>query len=498
MIHILKKNTDFDNMRNRMTIKNIPRQYQISIIAVVVLIILTVWYSVSISTQQTNLQNEIAYMQFSQKSLVPTSLCEELKQPTSNQNIKPFSNDVDEFMKFSTTCYKGRKLNSIEDIIYFINLLKISKMPLCRNTYKLVERIYQVRLKYTTIAISDTFMLKVSKWLKGNKEMIKATKNQSLIFIDNLYTYESVVFNPVRSNRPGVSAGNVKLYIDKLVNDTSKSCDFCSYKNYTATDTFGYMNSDYSVVVSNTFKIEKYHGMVLFKQHNPVDFDQLQFIDAIHLALQWYDRTHKLLPDHKYRVMYWDILPKASASQIHPHMHLTLGDYSYYAKWNQLYHAGLKYTSNEGLNYWKDLLQVHAALALSFSYKEASLMVYLTPQKDYEVIIISKKPCLHFFQLAYHTIRSFMDDLQQYSLSMSYVFPKITSSVNDQSKQELPMMLRIITRGPADNTRSDVSSFDLFGTPNVNKDPFKVMEDLQKSLSRRTKEEFKYPGWTFD
>ncbi len=31
---------------------------------------------------------------------------------------------------------------------------------------------------------------------------------QTLVFVDNLYTQESVVFNPVRSRRPGASGGD--------------------------------------------------------------------------------------------------------------------------------------------------------------------------------------------------------------------------------------------------------------------------------------------------
>lgn len=110
-------------------------------------------------------------------------------------------------------------------------------------------------------------------------------------------------------------------------------------------------------------------------------------------------------------------------------------------------------------------------------------MAYITPQKDFEVIVISHKPCLDFFRLVFFTIRTFMDDLEQYALSMGFVFPKRGTKYTDNGN-ELPMMVRIVSRGSADMARSDISSFDLFGTPNVNKDPFKVIESLRKSLKK--------------
>lgn len=130
------------------------------------------------------------------------------------------------------------------------------------------------------------------------------------------------------------------------------------------------------------------------------------------------------------------------------------------------------------------MICVHA-VSLFYRFGSASVMAYLTPQKDFEVIVISQKPCLDFFRLVFFTVRTFMDDLEQYALSMGFVFPK--RGVLFSNGNELPMMVRIVSRGSADMARSDISSFDLFGTPNVNKDPFKVIASLQKSLDEKWK-----------
>ena len=284
----------------------------------------------------------------------------------SSKHVIKFSNDVLKYEDFRRLCYRNTDPKSIGDLNVYIKMLKKRRHLLCHHQYKLFNYVYQLRIKYTTIKISEPFLVKVKKWLHDDMELINATKNQSIIFVDNMYTSESVVFNTVRANRPGLDPGNAMNYIKDLVTKTSTNCDFCSYANNTASDTFGRMESTHAVIISNAFKIEKYHGLAILKTHDPLHFTQLQFIDCMALALKYFRRVHKITPDHLYRIMYWDVLPKAGTSQTHPHIHLMLGDYAYYAKWNQLYKSGLLFSQQHGrLNYWSVLLQIHTSLGLT-------------------------------------------------------------------------------------------------------------------------------------
>ena len=284
------------------------------------------------------------------------------------KTIPSFSNALVGFDRISSVCYNNKKPASVEDLSKFTTVLRMKKnIRLCQEQYKLFKSMYSIRTKQTTVSLSETFLPKVKRWMNGSEELVEATKKQTIIFVDNKWSLESVVFNPVRAKRPGgQGVGSVAEYVKNLVAKAKQTCDFCSYKKYTATDDFGLMESKRSVAISNTFKIEKYHGMVLFKEHSPIDFKLDQFIDAMDLAMAWFKKTNSLVPDHQYRHMYWDILPKASASQVHPHIHLALGDYSYYAKWNRLHKAGLKFSESvPSWNYWSALLQIHNAFGLS-------------------------------------------------------------------------------------------------------------------------------------
>jgi len=422
----------------------------------------------------------------------------DLRVSRLSRKIDVFSNSVKDFSFYVDTCLQGKTPSSIEDLTIAVESFRTSSDRFCSEIYKIFSQIYNIRSKETTIVISDTFMERVEKWLNKDQKMIEASKRQGLIFVDNKLTQESVVYNPVRANRPGAGGADALNFINKLVTDSSANCDFCQYKKYTAMDSFGRLESKHASIVSNTFKIERYHGMVLFRHHDPLNVSQHEFIDGANLAMKFFEKAHSLVPDHEYRIIYWDVLPKASASQVHPHMHLTLGDYSYYAKWNRLHHASVEYAvENKGRNYWTQLLKIHNALGLAVQFGEASAFAYITPQKDYELVVISRKPCLDYFRLVYLTMRILQFNMHQYAISFGMVFPRINSNP-DADGYELPMMCRMVSRGPADNPRSDISSFDLFGLPNVNKDPFKLMAVIKEELKKRTLDNADFKEfWTY-
>ena len=129
------------------------------------------------------------------------------------------------FDRYRALCYHGAKgPQSIEELSLYVQMTKNNRQLVCQHLYRTFKSIYQIRIKYTTIVISDTFMLKVKKWLNNDIQMIKAAQNQSLIFVDNLYSFESVVFNPVRANRPGVAGGKALPYVNKLINESQVLC----------------------------------------------------------------------------------------------------------------------------------------------------------------------------------------------------------------------------------------------------------------------------------
>lgn len=394
-------------------------------------------------------------------------------------------------------CFSDAMPTEVDMLLASLDTWKSSKNLVCRKLYLNFVSIYQVREKKTDILISETFLVKVRGWLKGDEDLIANTKKQTLVFIDNLYTQESVVFNPVRSRRPGSGGKDSSLEIlNSIVSSTEKDCDFCKYKMYTATDSFGYLESNHSVIVSNTFKIDKYHGMILMRHHNPSQFTLEQFLDAMNLASKWYRKVSELSPDHKFRHIYWDAYPRASASQVHPHLHILLGNNAYYAKWNHLHLSALNYArEHEGSNYWSRMIEAHNSVGLAVKFGDAVAVAYLTPQKEFATFVISREPSLDFFRLIYFVYRAFIDDLKLYAYSSGFVFPKLDG--NFKENNELPAVFSIVYRGSVGGKTSDISSFDLFGTPYVKMAPFKVISSIRSSVERRKDEKYQMNSFHF-
>ena len=112
--------------------------------------------------------------------------------------IPSFTNDLVSFDRISSVCYKNKKPDSIEDLAKFVTELRTNiQTRLCQEQYKLFKLIYGIRTKQTTVVLSETFLPKVKKWMNGNEELVEATKKQTIIFVDNKWSLESVVFNPV-------------------------------------------------------------------------------------------------------------------------------------------------------------------------------------------------------------------------------------------------------------------------------------------------------------
>ncbi|EDO48141.1 predicted protein [Nematostella vectensis] len=203
------------------------------------------------------------------------------------------------------------------------------------------------------------------------------------------------------------------------------------------------------------------------------------FLDLMDVAQKWFAKAHIVDISYANPHIYWDVLPKASASQVHPHLHVNLASGQYYAKWAGLHAASLQYSKDrEGENYFTDLVKVHSALGLTASLGKATVMAYLTPQASHELVFISSSVCEDIFRLLFFAMRAYIDDMGLYAYSAGMVFPKLVAPQSG----DLPMIMRLVFRGAVTSTRADISSIELFGTPNVNVDPYKLINSIRKTM----------------
>ena len=127
------------------------------------------------------------------------------------EDVRTFTNKVDNFTKFQHLCYKDAGPMTVSDLIKYSEKLQNGD-PFCDSAYNMFRSIYFIYTRYATIKVSKSFMVKLKGWFPGRPDLIAQTKNQTLIFINNLQTDEAVVFNTVRANRPVASTVEGDLY----------------------------------------------------------------------------------------------------------------------------------------------------------------------------------------------------------------------------------------------------------------------------------------------
>ena len=97
-----------------------------------------------------------------------------------------------------------------------------------------------------------------------------------------------------------------KFRVDTLVQSNAATCDFCRPLQFTAIDVFGRIEGEHTVTgasvhdsgagfinccvaaVSNAFKYDGVHGLVLFRKHHPLCFDRDMFDESMNTMRAWY------------------------------------------------------------------------------------------------------------------------------------------------------------------------------------------------------------------
>eukprot|EP01135_Chromosphaera_perkinsii_P006518 Nk52_evm8s533 gene=Nk52_evmTU8s533 len=477
-----------------------------------------------------------------------------------------------------------KKLPLYPDLTRKDNLGSLSRSPFPISDSALFARVlYSSNTRTGGLQIPEEFSGKVKGWLGGNEELYKAVLKQSTTSVFNRMTMENTVFNPLRGKRPGANSGaggreEEQKYVDKLVDSVRESCDFCKATTMTAADLFGRVGEasssgkqkeemkhhPHAMSASNVFKYDAWHGLILFREHSPQQWSEEAFVDWMDTALDWFStaRHFQQLDENlradtaskkgwggmfRYPHLMWDVLPKASASQIHPHGQVSLTPDRYYGL-GEMFRGTMRsfarmdlqglvqehleagagsdssnlsydqdsfpaYDANKaGINinkgniaslnvpskeengrrkrilpnYFTALVRVHSLLGLSYQHGDAVVLAYITPKKEMELMCLcATASSLHFKTLLHHVLRSLLDDLGLYSFSLAMFFPEMIDEGEEGGDVVLPAVARVVDRGVPSSPRSDISAMELFGASNVNADPFELMRKLKPVLDKR-------------
>ncbi|MFC1962668.1 hypothetical protein ACFLWB_01530 [Chloroflexota bacterium] len=107
-------------------------------------------------------------------------------------------------------------------------------------------------------------------------------------------------------------------------------------------------------------------------------------------------------------------------------------------------------------------------------------MAYLTPLKEKDVMLFSKRLDLSLKERTYEALACLRDTMNVTSFNLALVTPPLSRT--EESWEGFPTVVRIVDRGEPKNTSCDIGTMELFGQSVVSSDPLEVARLLKESL----------------
>jgi hypothetical protein len=313
------------------------------------------------------------------------------------------------------------------------------------------------------------------QWIRGYFGSVEAVETQTIIKVTNRVTLESGLFNRLRASRPmdtGIP-GDLLETIDRSVGDP-----FCHPLDGTPEDVFGRVRGRHSITASNVAKYDAFHGLVIFDRHNPLQLSEERVRDYLETGYRWAQQAQRTDPGARYFFFMWNALWKSGASIIHGHAQVACTHDMHYARVEALRRAALGYRRETGSNYFSDLARVHRSLGLALEHRGATVMAHLTPTKEKEVLILTPGLGDPLPDALYRVLDCLIGRLGVSSFNLAIYLPPLAETPEDWAG--FPHLTRVVDRGDPMNRTSDVGAMELYASPVITSDPFRVIEALRE------------------
>ncbi|MBI4296935.1 MAG: hypothetical protein HY676_00200 [Chloroflexi bacterium] len=309
--------------------------------------------------------------------------------------------------------------------------------------------------------------------VRENFGSVQAVKEQKIIKILNKVTLEGTLFNKLRASRP-VSARERLGALAQIIDDSIRIVEpLDNPLAKTPEDTFGRVRGRYCLSAANIAKYDGLHAMIVIEgEHNPLVVSWKHFDDMLDVAWRWLAAAHKADSSARYPFFLWNCLWRAGATLIHTHSQVMLGRGQHYAKVEAQRLAALAYKKEHGSDYFQDLYRVHQALGLAFERDGCQLLIYLTPIKEKEVIILTPEMGRGFKQLVFDALTCYRQSLRAVSFNLAIFGPPLAPT--PESWEGFPMVARLVDRGDLTSRASDIGTMELYAQSVVASDPFQV------------------------
>jgi hypothetical protein len=337
---------------------------------------------------------------------------------------------------------------------------------------ELVDRLFEVIPTTGRLVVPEEMV----GWVEKTFGSVRTVQEQRIVRVTNRVTLEGALFNELRASRPfdaPEAAPDLQREIERTKGDP-----FCAPEERTPADVFGRVRGSHSTTASNVAKYDGFHGLVIFDDHDPLDFTPEKVDDYVSVALEWLEKARETDPEVKYPFLMWNCLWRAGSSVVHGHMQTTAARGAHYPKIEHLRRAALGYRDTHGSDYFSDLYLTHESLGLALpGSSEVRGFVSLTPIKEKEVVLLGPDLGEPLRYLLTDVLSRYTRDLGVSSFNVAFYMPPASPTGEDWSR--FPVVIRLVDRGDPSNRTSDIGAMELYAAPVVSSDPFRVAHLLK-------------------
>lgn len=334
----------------------------------------------------------------------------------------------------------------------------------------LFQRIYHVSRAEGRMVVPES----ARQWAVNAFGSAEAVEVQTIVKVINTITMESALFNPLRASRPvSVTPGDLRQIIED-----SRGDPFCHPEEGTPEDVFGRVRGRHSITASNVAKYAPFHGLVIFDEHDPLVLSEDRVKDYLEVGQRWAMEALRVDPEAKYYFFAWNALWSSGASIIHGHAQVSCTRDTHYARVEMLRRVALEYRRQYGSDYVADLLRVHRVLGLTVEHEGVTVVAHLTPVREKEVLILAEGQGDVLAGAAYRALDCLITTLGVRSFNLVVYMPPLAPTPENWAA--FPHMVRIVDRGDPMKRTADVGAMELFASPVISTDPFRLIEALRE------------------
>ncbi len=333
----------------------------------------------------------------------------------------------------------------------------------------------------------------------GNSE---AVEEQYIIRVTNLVTMEGTLFNTLRllgeqRTQPAEGTRPPKQIVKEI--EAERGDPFCQPEVLTSADTFpaegssrGRVRGQYCVTASSLVKLDGYHGLVIFDEHNPLRFNQDQLSDYLDVAWEWAELANQEDPEARFYLVLWNCMARAGASVAHGHLQMSLTRDVHYPKIESWRRAAETYRETYEQDYFDDLFEIHADLGLGFIQDGVRVMASLTPVKERETLIMADiddydRPgafSTPFKRALFLALDTFINRLGVTAFNIAIYVPPLAET--SEAWRGFPIIARLVDRSHPETAHSDISAMELYAASVIDADPFRLADALCNSFAQAT------------